>query len=132
LDLFAGQFFSSVLLSGQCAAYSGIKTMTKQEAKELTLEVWRYLAEHPEIEYKMYLPDSLYEKVKFLECECPLCEMFYAPCARECSGCPLSGEGYYCSDGDQTYDRWCHAKTNKERKEAAEEIVRRTEAWEAE
>lgn len=30
--------------------------MTKEKAKKLTLEVWRYLAEHPEIDIKQDLP----------------------------------------------------------------------------
>jgi hypothetical protein len=36
--------------------------MTKQETKELTLEVWRYLAEHPEIGTKNDLPKKEYKK----------------------------------------------------------------------
>jgi hypothetical protein len=57
--------------------------MTKQEAKELSLEVWRYLAEHPEIQMKRYLPDEIWDKIKDMACACPLCEV------NPCHKCPL-------------------------------------------
>jgi len=49
--------------------------MTKQEAKELLLGVWRYLAEHPEVRHKQELPENLYDKIKDLAARCPLCEV---------------------------------------------------------
>jgi hypothetical protein len=38
--------------------------MTEKMAKELSLEVWRYLAEHPEIFSKHELPSRLWGKIK--------------------------------------------------------------------
>jgi hypothetical protein len=105
--------------------------MTRQEAKELSLEVWRYLAEHPEIWSKGELPYSIYVKIKDMFCRCPLCELF-SVCGRGCSGCPLSGNGYYCDTSGMPYNRWWQSTTSDSRKEAAEEIVRLIEAWEVE
>jgi len=63
--------------------------MTKQEAKELSLEVWRYLAEHPEISSKANLPEPLFDKIKVMMNQCPLCEL---PPKEFCKGqkCPLN------------------------------------------
>jgi hypothetical protein len=95
--------------------------MTKKEAKELSLEVWRYLARHPKIELKVQLPDKLYGRIRFLRHRCPLCEVF-----KQCDECPLHG----CSAGTDVYVTWVGAMTKRGRKAAAEEIVRRIEAWE--
>jgi hypothetical protein len=51
--------------------------MTKKEAKELSLKVWRYLAEHPETARKRDLPGELYGAIRNLSCACPLCELFF-------------------------------------------------------
>jgi hypothetical protein len=105
--------------------------MTKKEVKELSLKVWRYLAEHPEITRKQDLPGELYGAIRNLMCECPLCELLLTIYSFGCPRCPLSeGEDYYCCTPGQPYYRWGKAAFAKERKEAAEEIVRRIEAWE--
>ena len=96
--------------------------MTKQDAKDLSLEVWRYLAEHPEIRNKSDLPDGIYNKIWDLECECPLCEVL------DCDLCPLIS----CIGLNSPFDRWNYAMNNKSREGAAREIVRRIEAWEPE
>jgi hypothetical protein len=62
--------------------------MTKQEAKELCLEVWGHLRDHPEIEEKEKLPEYLYNRIKFLESRCPLCHINPG-----CFGCPLYTHG---------------------------------------
>jgi hypothetical protein len=49
--------------------------MTKKEGKELSLEVWRYFEEHPEIKSNKQLPYYLYRKAKGLLAESPLCEV---------------------------------------------------------
>ncbi|MDR0709628.1 MAG: hypothetical protein LBF77_06150 [Spirochaetaceae bacterium] len=110
--------------------------MTRKEAKELSLEVWRYLAGHPEIRGKKALPLTLFRKIRDIPCHCPLCGLFIATGSsyRDCPGCPLSGGGYYCGSDGHPYDRW-NCSLSREtgvRKEAAEEIVRVIEAWEAE
>ena len=95
--------------------------MTKQEAKELSLEVWRYLAKHPV--RKFYLPDKIHNKIKDLPNDCPLCELFYnEDCI--CHGCPLQR----CDD-DSLYDRWVNSD---EREIDAQKIVEVIEAWNTE
>jgi hypothetical protein len=106
--------------------------MTKLKAKALSLEVWRYFVEHPEIRFKEELPNELYLKIKSFFNRCPLCELFHGLGTVSCPGCPLSGRGYSCDSKGQSYNRWRVAKTSEKRREAAEEIVRRVEAWEVE
>jgi hypothetical protein len=102
--------------------------MTHKEAKELSLEVWRYHVEHPDIVCNSDLPEGLYSKIKFLYHKCPLCVLF-ADTIAGCPGCPFSGEGWVCVSKGQPSSRWYKAETPEERREAAEEIVRRIETW---
>jgi hypothetical protein len=105
--------------------------MTKQEAKELSLEVWRYLEEHPEVDRKTDLPESLLDKVRVCWCYCPLCALFI-PGGTHCPDCPLGGNDYSCVTPGRPYSRWVSARKSASsvRKEAAAEIVRLIEAWE--
>jgi len=100
--------------------------MTKKESKELTIEVWTYIAEHPEITKKSELPEELYSKIKDLFGHCPLCELFLEP---GCTGCPLGAAGHCCASHDSYYDRWAWAKTKKKRSAAAWGIVNITKEW---
>jgi hypothetical protein len=107
--------------------------MTKQEAKELSLEVWRYLADHPEVETKSNLPDEIFYRIKNLLHLCPLCGLFFDP-SSYCPGCPLSGKNYYCDSYGKTYFRWLYqfgwSKSAKgKRVKAAREIVSLIEVW---
>lgn len=105
--------------------------MTRMEAKELSLEVWRYLAEHPEIRRKEGLPVALYKKVVGLAGRCPLCELFWS-FNDICEGCPLDAPGLHCGGKGVAYDRWVSAETAAARKKAAKKIVRLIEVWEIE
>ena len=107
--------------------------MTKQEAKELSFEVWQYLAKHPNKD-KIHLPNLLWRRIMRFSGLCPLCELF-KPSAippKECPGCPLKS----CSD-QSPYYLWSHADEyvtpDKDliaiRKEAAQVIVKAIEAW---
>jgi hypothetical protein len=102
--------------------------MTHKKAKKLCLEVWRYLAEHPETAHKEDLPEALYRKIKDLRGRCPLCEV----CFLACCACPLGGRDYSCLSSGQPYSRWDRSRTPGTRRKAAEEIVQRVEAWEVE
>jgi hypothetical protein len=98
--------------------------MTKQEAKALSLEVWRWLAKHPEILYKSQLPERLYRKIACLQFRCPLCEVFL-----ECTSCPLNvcNPNNSCADG--AYAAWTYADSDERREAAAQKIVGLIEAW---
>ena len=106
--------------------------MTEEEAKEISLEVWRYLAEHPEIKYKRNLPKELVDKIEEFSCWCPLCELF---CAYDyCPGCPLDDAN--CKNDNSLFDLWEHSPYGEEgraqRAKAAAEIARKIKAWEPE
>jgi hypothetical protein len=101
--------------------------MTEKRAKELSLEVWRYLAEHPEITHKADLPEYLMKKLYWLKSHCPLCELFMVP---KCRLCPLNLAGESCLDQKSLYGKWFNANTNTEtRREAAMGIVKIIEEW---
>ena len=97
---------------------------TKQWAKTLSLEVWRYLRDHPSIEVKEQLPTCLWERIKELRCRCPLCEVLGT---QTCSGCPLP----LCVSerGRGVYANWLHAHSINKRYRAACVIVKRIENW---
>jgi hypothetical protein len=107
--------------------------MTLQEAKTLSLEVWKYLMEHPEIEFKYDLPKRLYKKIENMLNECPLCNSNMIVCCSSFEAklklnnvlcCPLID----CKD----HKDWLYAKDRNERKLAAQKIVDAIKAWEPE
>jgi uncharacterized Fe-S radical SAM superfamily protein PflX len=104
--------------------------MTKQEAKELSLEVWEYMAAHPETRGKHRLPEPVFSKVKNLLSYCPLCELFRGVNTpkRNCGICPLKD----CSMGSSPFLRSFFTETNEERQAAALDIVDKIKAWEVE
>jgi len=100
--------------------------MKTQKAQELSLEVWRYLAEHPEIKFKSMLPDRLLRKVRGCVFYCPLCELFNTPAG--CNGCPLKA----CNKKNTLFYKWNNSRTEKTRKKYAQKIVDTIEAWKPE
>jgi hypothetical protein len=100
--------------------------MTRKEAKALFLEVWRYLAEHPEIESRIDLPPVIFNKIERLINWCPLCDIFVEG---DCEGCPLN-VGISCADG--SFANYTYAMSASGRAAAAKEIVSLIEAWDAE
>jgi hypothetical protein len=101
--------------------------MTPYEAKALSLEVWRYLAEHPEIGKKELLPDEFYEKIENLTCECPLCDLYRSEKIEPiCPKCPLGR----CDEGS-FFLMWLYG-FGEARQAAAQKIVAAIEAWEPE
>jgi hypothetical protein len=105
--------------------------MTQKEAKELCLELWRYLAEHPECYYKRQVPRGIYDKVRNLKSKCPLCEVFSIP-PTYCVACPLYNANECCLDDGSLWYRWYHTLFYElsERKESAMRIVEIVSAWE--
>jgi hypothetical protein len=105
--------------------------MTQKEAKELTLELWRYLAEHPECWTKAQTPQDLYKKIKGLFAECPLCEIIQGG---PCDPCPLAAAGEGCGKEGSAFDKWSYTDPEDKdaRKESAELIVKIVSAWEPE
>ncbi len=101
--------------------------MTKRQAKKLTLEVWRYLAEHGEISLKIKLPPKILNKISGMNAMCPLCEYFFEIERTLCrGGCPLNEK---CIGRNGLYQKWVDAVDEKTRAAAALAIVRKVEAW---
>jgi uncharacterized protein YfaT (DUF1175 family) len=97
--------------------------LTAKEAKEKTLYFWRYIVAHPKIKGKADLPKEMFEEIRRYARSCPMCEFHQ----RDCRGCIL----YQCAITlDHPYQKWLNAKTNKERQQAANELVAKVEAWE--
>jgi len=101
--------------------------MKKQEAKELSLEVWRYLVEHPEIKCKETLPHKLYLKINDMVSSCPLCELYKSDFTANHPKCPLKT----CGMGSP-YNNWLRADDSITRQAFAQKIVAAIEAWEPE
>lgn len=101
--------------------------MTKQKAKEITLEIWTYLRDHPEIKRKIDLPADLYELVRHTLYACALCKVFRKEewDTYTCFGCPLIS----CDEDDSPYIIWLDARTRGERSAAAGKIVKLVAAW---
>jgi hypothetical protein len=91
--------------------------MTLKKAINLSLIIWEYLAEHPEIKNKENLPENIFKKIHHLFGYCPLCELFLFK-EIPCSDCPLGN----CGD-NSLFTKWQDSKTKKDRKIYAYEIV---------
>ena len=106
--------------------------MTPQEAKKLSIEVWTYLAEHPEIWNKDKLPVKLYKQIENMRGQCPLCELYsyrvykrrYKYSCRK--QCPL----YCCNRKQHAWNIWNNTMDASIVSKAALEIVDKLKAWE--
>ena len=102
-----------------------IKKYTKEWAKKLSLEIWSYLRDHPEITRKNELPKKLWNKIKDLNNTCPLCsycDEYKLYCA---ISCPLSNIKGQCN----YFFKWDEAKTKEARAKYAGIIVEKIESW---
>jgi len=102
--------------------------MTKPEAKELSLKVWRYLAEHSWCMRKRDLP--FYNEIADLELNCPLCEVILKEhhSYDRCLNCPLGENSFYEGKCD-LYNKWNRAVDDAARVNAASIIVELIEGW---
>jgi hypothetical protein len=104
--------------------------MTAEQAKRETLEVWRYIAEHPgNIFEKDDLPEMYKAVIKNYYHMCPLCEYFMEK--------SRSTGNYFCMEciletcgPKSSYAWWYNAGSSRERQAAAMEIVAKVELWE--
>ena len=102
--------------------------MTQHKAKEISLEVWRYFAAHPEIGRKSDLPSEIFQKIIDCVNKCPLCDLFYSDDGDNCPECPLR----FCSDDVSLFGEWASGDEEERREIAANKIVDKIEAWEPE
>lgn len=98
--------------------------------KLLATEVWTYFRDFPSVALKEELPIELFVKVESLISYCPLCDFFFSLAKKEvkakakCDQCPLD----FCQRGTP-YNKWKHAQNDRERKEAAEGVLKQIEDW---
>ena len=109
-------------------------------AKSLSIEVWKYLSEHPDVEHKVEVPKILSMKIRPLRHKCSLCELY---CLEDsyrtlkCPGCPL--DVCNCMKDRSLYEAWCRADELKtltgelnRRERTAKKILRIIQDWDVE
>jgi len=101
--------------------------ITAQKAKKISLKLWRYLVDHPEVSYMNYnVPNKIRKKASNGFNDSPLCT-YIGRNNKRCSQCPLKN-----CDGTSLYESWKYANAKEKRKAAAQKIVAAIEAWEIE
>ena len=109
-----------------------LKDMTKEKIKSFSLELYTYLMDHPG--KKERPPESIREKLEFLDGKCPLCKIFlpenfshYDTETEEscdCNGCPL---GNYANCLSRKM--WKNGTTEKTRHDYILKIIELIEGW---
>ena len=113
------------------------KTLTKQEAKDLTIKVWKELSEDGNLREKDMISPELYKEIEYFNWECPLCELFNEE--REnpdkewngcCNDCPLKIAGEQCNSGGDIYTLWSNVNCPAEKRERhAQDLLNIVEEW---
>jgi len=115
--------------------------LTKAKAKKISVEVWTYLAEHPEIFMKSDLPKKLYNQIENHLHRCPLCELFKEKetagyeieYKKNCKHCPLwnCSQAFYAARGCacRDYLNWENGLTCRTRAKYAAIIRDKIKEW---
>lgn len=90
--------------------------MTDKEAKELSIEIWQYLYDHPDIYHKKDLPESIFNQIKDIVNFCPLCFVRMKLSRWVCIACPISMANKSCFIANSYYRKWERANVNRKRK----------------
>jgi hypothetical protein len=99
--------------------------------KQLAVEFWSFLRDHPEITIKSKAVDfPRYKEIRLQHASCPCCTVF-RHC--DCIGCPLAtSDDFRCTCAGSPFFRWLEATTAAERQAAAAALIAQLEAWETE
>jgi len=110
--------------------------MTRRRAKELSLQVWKFLARNGKAN-KFGLPSHIMRKVEGFPYLCPLCSLYLGRGGLGSGGscnkkCPLNVD--LCDDEDDVlcckdFNIWTVSRCVKDRKKYARRIVKRLSAW---
>lgn len=110
--------------------------ITKQEAKDLTIKLWEWLADNPD-KYKKASP--YWSSILWFKGHCPLCEVHSLgdDVPPDCLKCCLGRHGNGCLEALSPFQRWQDASIDyphslKTRHEAALEIVIKVAGWNVE
>jgi len=104
------------------------KPLPAKQAKQLTLDLWLWLAETGEnkCEWPKYDETGLDD----MEGLCPLCQYFETICF---DGCPLRDGVTVCGDDESLFMQWDKAEyESDERKALAKQIADKVAAWNTE
>ena len=109
----------------------------RKEAKKLTLEMWQYLRDHPERLVKSQLPKEIWDKIKDMSLNCPLCQVFNSDQTGThfyewvpCMGCPLDAAGENCKNLESAYSKWARTWYDPDvKRRTASRIVEIVEGW---
>ena len=104
--------------------------LTEEKAVKLSIPLWIYLRDHPEIQDKEDLPKEIFRKINKFRAFCPLCEKFEKNFG--CNGCPLELGLNSCVSRGHPWSDWYDAKNDKERGESAGRIVKILKNWKPE
>lgn len=101
--------------------------LTKKEALEKTIEMWTWLAKHPEVEKKDYFKENNIKDVPVHDryC-CEYGEQIYKDDISKCAICPICTNGMVigCLESSSPYFNWRHeAHSKSKRTKYALEIV---------
>jgi hypothetical protein len=96
------------------------------EAKAVGLEVWQYLADHPEISKGNDLPKELRCKINDLRCRCTLCPELLLR-NRPCPGCV-----FVLKDYNNLMVLWAQSKNEQNREAFARAIIGMIRKWNTE
>lgn len=96
---------------------------SKQKAKKIGIELWQYLADHPDIGSKCWIKDAeLQTRINRYLCSCPLCEFYNNSETGQmtCVGCPLAAKYGPCSEANphiqqQPYMLWAGLASRERR-----------------
>jgi hypothetical protein len=99
--------------------------------KQLAVEFWSFLRDHPEIADKTdAIAFPRYKEIVEQVASCPCCTAFQRS---NCEGCPLFFRGrIQCINVGQPFRNWFMATTDAERQAAATALLAQLEAWETE
>jgi len=111
-----------------------LEDITKEKIKSFSLELYTYLRDHPGKKGRKSVPESIREKLDFLDRKCPLCKVFlpedfdrYDDETKErcdCNGCPLGNYSNCLSR------KICgNGTTEKTRRDYIRKIIELIEGW---
>lgn len=102
-----------------------------KEAQKLSLEIWEYLRDHPEVHKKRQLPPYLWSQIELYVDYCPVCEFFFSVDRGRKPACDLCPIGD-CFGVDTRYQQWSKAQTDPERIRGAKGMIELLQEWDIE
>ena len=111
--------------------------LTRKRAKELSIEKWEILYNHPKLHdynYESYLEENhpkLWNVIKNHNSDCSLCELYYNTGVNEYCNleCPLMLDVRGCLSKNAYWRKWAWARTPKTRKKYAGLILQIIKDW---